>query len=257
VGSIRQSSGSIYKGYFRALYLSRMTLVAFWASFFYFVVWAIPWIPGGLSRGDYTRQFIVTMAFGGACMLLGLLAATFRAAARQRREALVAWTSVYDQATGLHNRRHFYDRLSLECERSERYGSSFGLILLTLEPPAGVGGRQAGRGGASLRPGAELVKSLTRSTDLVALISNSEFAVLILDVGKEQAVQLADRLRQSVSTRLPALVSGADSSAWPIIKVGVSTYGEDGLTPESLVEAARSSLRTKDDKDSTAAEAAA
>ncbi len=255
---IRKSTDSPYRSYFRVLYLSRITLVTFWACFVYFLVWAIPWMPGGLSVSDYTPEFLITLAFAGSCMLLGLLAFTLRSTVRQRRDALVAWTSLYDDTTGLHNRRHFYDCLSLECERSELHRSTFALILLELLPPPGKEKRQAARvSGAILRPAAELVKSLTRSTDLVALISNSEFAVLLLDVNQERAIQLVDRLRQSISTRLPALVGAADPNAWPTMKVSVSMYGEDGRTPEALVEAARLYLREKPQEGSTAAQAAA
>ena len=57
----RESPSSIYKSYFRTLFLSRLALLAFWACFAYFIVWAIPWIPGGLTAGDYSLELLATM----------------------------------------------------------------------------------------------------------------------------------------------------------------------------------------------------
>jgi diguanylate cyclase (GGDEF)-like protein len=250
----RKPSGSLYKSYFRTLYLSRVALLAFWACFFYNVVWAIPWIPGGLSVSDYSWDLAV---IAGSCMLIGLIATTLRSTVRQKREALVAWTAVYDEATGLHNRRYFYDCLSLECERSQRHGTPFYVLLLELRYP---GPRKRGRGvranRAALQPAAELVKNLTRSTDLVALISEGEFAVLLAGAQQDVARQLAERVRQSVNAVLPKLVAAGDPAVVPVAEVGVGTYGKDGTTPETLIEAARSVLSESVSVTSTATKAA-
>ena len=140
--------GSLYRSYFRALYLARMTRVVFWATFVYFLIWALPWLPGGLSPEDYTKEFVATLVFGGFCLALGLSAGAAGAALRRRRETLVAWAFLHDETTGLYNRRYFYDRLSLECERSHRFGLSFVLLLLQLIPSLERGDRE---GGSALR----------------------------------------------------------------------------------------------------------
>jgi diguanylate cyclase (GGDEF)-like protein len=248
----RESPSSIYKSYFRTLFLSRLALLAFWACFFYFVVWAIPWIPGGLTAGDYSMELVATMVIAGSSMLLGLIAATLRSQARHKREALVAWTAVYDETTGLYNRRYFYERLSLECERSQRHDIPFALALLEMQYPQS---RKDSR--AALRPAAELVKSLTRATDVVAMISEREFAVLLVGARQDVALQLAERLRESVNARLPSLLNTNDPSIWPTLEVGVAAYGEDGSTPESLLGAARLALDEKTPKTSTETKAAA
>jgi len=254
----RESPSSIYKSYFRTLFLSRLALLAFWACFAYFIVWAIPWIPGGLTAGDYSLELMATMVIAGSSMLLGLIAATLRSQARQKREALVAWTAVYDETTGLYNRRYFYERLSLECERSQRHDIPFALALLEMQYPQCEQDRRAVRANrAVLRPAAELVKSLTRTTDVVALISEREFAVLLVGACQDVALQLAERLRESVNARLPALLNTGDPSIWPTIEVGVGAYGEDGSTPESLLDAARLALDEKTPKTSTETKAAA
>ena len=254
----RESPSSIYKSYFRTLFLSRLALLAFWACFAYFVVWAIPWVPGGLAAGDYSLEIVATMVIAGSSMLLGLIAATLRSQARNKREALVAWTAVYDETTGLYNRRYFYERLSLECERSQRHDIPFALALLEMQYPQSRQDRHAVRANrAALRPAAELVKSLTRTTDVVALISEREFAVLLVGARQDVARQLAERLRESVNARLPSLLNTNDPCVWPTLEVGVGAYGEDGSTPESLLDAARLALDKEPPKTSTETKAAA
>ena len=131
----RESSGSLYKSYFRTLFLSRLALLALWACFFYFVVWAIPLIPDGLSGDNDSLKLLATIVIAVSSMFIGLISANLRYAAWQKREALVAWTAVYDETTGLYNRRYFYERLSLECERSQRHDIPFALALLEMQYP--------------------------------------------------------------------------------------------------------------------------
>ena len=243
---------SLYRSYFRILYFSRLTLIAFWGCFIYFVVWAIPWLGVGLSKDDYTPQFLVTLIFAGACMLLGLLSATLRAVARQKREALVAWSSLYDEATGTRNRAHFYDRLALDCDRAEKHDSIFAVALLQM-------GLARPRGQISaelLRQAANHLKNLTRASDLVALIGANEFGVLLAGAHGEMAHTLAERLCASLAAKLPDSIEANGYAISPTIKVGVAVYGDDGNTPESLFAAARSAFAKEDEDLTTISEAA-
>ncbi|MGD0114849.1 MAG: diguanylate cyclase [Dehalococcoidia bacterium] len=243
---MKHATNSVYKSYFHALYLSRLAFFGFWICFGYFVMWSIPWFGIGLSREDYTPQYIMTMSFAAGSMALGLLYMTLRTMARHKREALVAWNSLYDESTGTHTRSHLYDRLSLECERSERHGSSFALILLKLRPPdPGRGRHGAIKTTKFLRRAADLVQSLTRPSDLVALVSNSEFAVLACGVDAEGVAVLTRRLRASLAVGLPGLARDCGDSAEPLVELGVAMYGRDGTTPETLVDAARAAAQDR------------
>ena len=223
-----------------------MAWVAFWGCFVYFVLWSIPLFGIGLSVDDYTPQFAVTVAFATCCMLLGTLSGMLRKTAHHKREALVAWSSLYDETTGTHTRSHLYDRLSLECERSERHGGSFALLLLKLK--LSCDDRQAGRVNADfLRSAAGRVQSLTRSSDLVALISNDEFGVLLCSLTASDAVLLAGRLRDSIETGVYDATGHRDSRVDVLVDIGMAAYSDDARTPEALVEAARASMTSRID----------
>jgi diguanylate cyclase (GGDEF)-like protein len=215
--------------------------VAFWGCFVYFMLWSIPLFGIGLSVEDYTPQFAVTVAFATCCMLLGTLSGMLRKTARHKREALVAWSSLYDEATGTHTRSHLYDRLSLECERSERHGGSFALLLLKLK--VSRDGREPERAnGELLRNAARRVQMLTRACDLVALIGNDEFGVLLCSVSAGDAVTLAGRFRDSLETGGQSATSDRDPRLDITVEMGMAVYSDDARTPEALVETARASM---------------
>jgi diguanylate cyclase (GGDEF)-like protein len=215
--------------------------VAFWTCFVYFLVWSIPLFDVGLSVKDYTPQLAITMFFACFCMLLGTVSGMLRRTARQKRETLVAWSSLYDETTGTHTRSHLFDRLSLECERSERHGGPFALLMLKLR--ASRDGKHVGHANADfLRSAAGRVQNLIRTSDLVALISNDEFGVLLCGVNADAAAVLAGRLRDSLEWNPLSETKNGDSPIDIIVEVGTAMYGDDGQTPEALVEAARSSM---------------
>jgi diguanylate cyclase (GGDEF)-like protein len=239
----RRATTSLYRSYFRTLYLSRLAWVAFWGCFVYFLVWSIPWFGIGLKASDYTPRYGITLAFAISCMFLGMISGVLKRNARRQRETLVAWSSLYDETTGTHTRSHFYDRLSLECERAERHGGAFALLLLKVKS---MRDRQYGRGNSEiLRNVAHHVQDLIRTTDLLALISNDEFGVLLCGVSGSTASMLAERMRDALKW---SGQEDSDSESSPLdfsVDVGMASYGKDGKTPEALVESVRAAIAKK------------
>jgi hypothetical protein len=109
----RRGSASPHRRYYMFLRRSRLMAVAFWVATGYFFFWAVPWFPGGLSEKDYTERVALTVLLGGVCAVLGVGTLILREYLRRTREALLAWTTVYDDATGLYPALLL--RLSLEC----------------------------------------------------------------------------------------------------------------------------------------------
>jgi len=195
-GHAKRATNSLYKSYFRTLYLSRLAWVAFWGCFVYFLLWSIPLFGIGLSTDDYTPQFAVTMVFAASCLVLGSLSGALRTVTRRKRQALVAWSSLHDETVGTHTRSHLYDRLSLECERAEQHGGSFALLMLKLRSSHDE--QRARVDSDFLRTAAKRVQKLIRDSDLVALVSNDEFGVLLCGVSASAAAVLAGRMRDTL-----------------------------------------------------------
>lgn len=226
----------IHRSYYQWLRLSRLALAAFFVMAGFFFFWAIPWMPSGLDADDYTPELAFTVYLLAGMSITGILALGSRELVRRKREGLIAWSAVYDEATGLHNRTFLYDRLSLECERAERSGGVFYVIILQLRLYGSTLGPLPTLSNAMLQQVAELINRLTRRSDLVALLSGSELAILAFELGRESQDDLLERLRNAVAAELSRLLDG---SAMVNVAGGVATYGTQGKEPGALIHAAR------------------
>ena len=227
---------AVHKNYYRWLRLSRLALGAFVLLGGVILLWLIPWLPSGLDTSDYTPEMAFTVYLLGAAALLGVLALGLQERARRDRESLMIWAAVYDEATGLHNRTYLNDRLALECERAQRGGGVFSVIVLQLRVGTPDAARTPALSKTALQMVGELVDRLTQPGDAVALLSGSELAVLAMGVDKENRRALQERLRGGVAGGLPMFL---DQPAIIDVKGGTATYGVDGTDPGTLVQAAR------------------
>jgi diguanylate cyclase (GGDEF)-like protein len=229
----QRGSVGLHRRYYALLRRSRLMAVAFWAAMAYFVFWAVPWFPGGLSEKDYTERVAFTLVLGGICALLGVSTLVLREYLRRTGEALTAWTTVYDGTTGLYNRRYFYDRLSLECERARRQGTTFSLIVMHFEHAAGHG--RGPSADALQRLGTALTRA-ARSNDLVAVLGANELAVVALGVSRKMVPQVTERLKRGLEGSL------TDSGERLDLRMGTATYGARCRHPSTLLRLARGCL---------------
>ncbi|MEX1255093.1 MAG: diguanylate cyclase [Dehalococcoidia bacterium] len=232
---VRETS-KIYRSYYRWLRLSRLFMGVFLLLAAAIGFWLIPWIPSGMDPKDYTPAVSFTIYLLSAVGFMGIATLALRERAWRQRETLVAWSAVYDEATGLHHRTYLYDRLSLECERAERTSTTFSVLLLHIRLTARRAGPAPSLSTTALQQIAEIVNPLTHLGDLVALLSGSELVVVTNQADRAERDGLLDRLRTAVTVELPGLAGGA---AIVGVAGGVGTYGVDGKDAESLIKAAR------------------
>lgn len=118
-----------------------------------------------------------------------------------------------DHLTGLANRRRFERQLEREVARTERYGHPFCLVLVDIDNFKGINdahGHDAGD--EALRLVANAIQSDTRGIDTGARIGGDEFAVILPETNLERGLEVAERLRASVSAlELPSAVRLAAS----------------------------------------------
>lgn len=226
----------VHQRYFRLLRLSRLALIGFIVLAAIFLLWAVPWLPSGLDVDDYTPELAFTVYLLGGVALVGLLALALQELARRDREALMVWTTVFDEATGLHTRQYLYDRLSLECDRARRLNSTFSVIVLQLHQRRTKDGDPIALPRPALQEVARLIDRLTHSSDLVARLSDSEVALVAMGADRSNREALVERLRTAVVLELPRLIGSSDQS---LVKAGAATFGRDGTDERSLVQAAR------------------
>ena len=228
---LRRAS-EMHQSYFRWLRVSRLAMAAFSVLVVLFFLWTLPWLPSGLDANDYTPEVALTIYLLGGVTLVGASTLALREFTRRQRERLIAWSSLYDEATGLHNRAYLYDRLSLECERAERMGGVFSVFVLQIRSSTS----KPILSNAALRRLAEMINGCTSPTDLVALLSGSELAIIAIGVGQEARIVLLETLQAVVAGELARHLGAATTVN---VIGGTATYGVHGREPAALVQAAR------------------
>ena len=230
-----------YSNYHRWVRVSRLAIGAFIFMAAIALLWLVPWVPSGLDAQDYSPQTGFTVYLLLSLAVLGMFSLFVQERTRRNRESLMVWSSVYDETTGLHNRTYLFDRLALECERARRRGDAFSLIVIQIRSD-NVRGKTERKSGplssGALRKVAEVIDGMTHANDMVALLSNSELAVLANGVDRESRRGLQERLGDAVARELPGLLS---TTALVDVKTGAATYGTDSTEPATLVQAARTS----------------
>jgi diguanylate cyclase (GGDEF)-like protein len=184
----------------------------------------------------------------GAEDLDAVLAVTAHASWALQRSALhgrmrtLREQAVTDPLTGLANRRYLETRLREEAGRARRHGSAFSLMMLDLDDFKTYNDREGHPAGdALLVEIARVIKAAARDTDLVARYGGDEFAVVSPETRVQEALPLAERIRETVANHrfgLPGLpaVGGISLSA------GVAGFPDDTGDPEALVRAADAAL---------------
>jgi diguanylate cyclase (GGDEF)-like protein len=157
-------------------------------------------------------------------------------AANRTLEAL----AITDGLTGLYNRRHFQESLDREMRRCEREGRPLSLVLGDLDHFKEYNDRWGHtEGDAALRRVAGQVMKSIRSTDMAFRYGGEELAVLLPACTKEQASEVAEKIRASVSagSLRPGRFSGRTT-----VSIGVATFPEDGRVARGLVDTADAAL---------------
>jgi diguanylate cyclase (GGDEF)-like protein len=158
---------------------------------------------------------------------------------REANRALEA-LAITDGLTGLYNHRHFQDTLDKEMRRCEREGRNLSMLLLDLDHFKQYNDRWGHtEGDAALRRVAGQVMKSIRSTDMAFRYGGEELAVLLPSCVKEQATEVAEKIRVAVSTHPHR---PGRFGARTTISIGVATFPEDGRVSRALVDTADAAL---------------
>lgn len=107
--------------------------------------------------------------------------------------------SFRDALTGLHNARYLHRRLDEGLARHARYGATLSVLLLDLDGLKQIndtGGHAAGDLAILALAGA--MSRQSRSTDIPVRTGGDEFAILCPETGREDAANLAERIRHDL-----------------------------------------------------------
>ncbi|HSZ51664.1 MAG TPA: diguanylate cyclase [Caulobacteraceae bacterium] len=167
--------------------------------------------------------------------------------------------SIRDALTGLFNRRHLQETLSIELPRADRTSTPLSLIILDLDNFKKFNdtfGHDAGD--AVLRALGSAITRNLRQGDVAFRYGGEEFMVLLPQSSQAQAAAIAERVRTAIEAL--RLVYDGRSLGGFSASLGVATFPDCGETAEALILAADralySSKATGKNRVSFAAEAA-
>jgi diguanylate cyclase (GGDEF)-like protein len=150
--------------------------------------------------------------------------------------------AVTDELTGLANVRAFWTILERELERSRRFGSSLGLVMIDIDDFKQVNDRYGHQQGDEvLAHVADVLRRLSRDIDTPARYGGEELAVILPETDLDGATLLAERMREAVEAmQVPAARGGG------VLRVtasfGVAAALHAGIEGEALVAAADAAL---------------
>jgi diguanylate cyclase (GGDEF)-like protein/PAS domain S-box-containing protein len=107
--------------------------------------------------------------------------------------------AIRDDLTGVHNRRHFVDVAERELERAQRHGASLSLVMMDIDHFKNVNDVYGHpTGDTALRAVGSMLTATTRIGDLAFRLGGEEFAILLVGMGHEGAMERAEKWRSAL-----------------------------------------------------------
>jgi two-component system, cell cycle response regulator len=150
--------------------------------------------------------------------------------------------AITDELTGLYNHRYFQETLRFESLRTDRKGGPLSLLMIDVDYFKKFNDTHGHPAGDKLlRALAQLYQTQLRSIDIVARYGGEEFAIVLLDTSKQEALQVAEKLRASVANT-PFPGGETQPNGRLSISIGLATLPQDATNPAELVVIADKAL---------------
>ncbi|OGQ90156.1 MAG: hypothetical protein A2289_19850 [Deltaproteobacteria bacterium RIFOXYA12_FULL_58_15] len=145
-----------------------------------------------------------------------------------------------DGLSGLINHRHFQHLFDGVMLRAERYTRQVSLILTDIDHFKSVNDTYGHPvGDVVLKRISAIIAESARRTDIAARYGGEEFAVLMEETGSRGALQIAERIRQSVEAEVFRCEHGTFRCT---LSLGIATFPADGPNKAKITECADQAL---------------
>lgn len=175
---------------------------------------------------------VLFLAFGNLIGAVGCYLLEYKSREHFLVSRLMRLLAYHDSLTGLHNRRSFNRQFERLWRQAQRDGKSLALLLCDIDHFKAYNdcyGHQAGDA-ALQQVGALIEQAARRPLDIGVRLGGEEFALLLFDIGADEARQRAEALRQSLEEASIAH-RGSDSADVLTMSIGVAW-----LSPETQPE---------------------
>jgi diguanylate cyclase (GGDEF)-like protein len=143
--------------------------------------------------------------------------------------------AIRDALTGLYNYGYFKEALHYEVEKSRRYKVPLSLLFLDIDDFKLVNDTLGHlKGDKTMRQVAAILKQEIRQADLLCRYGGDEFVMLLSQTPPDQAVVLAERLRQRIAQ---SSLNRMEQRCKVTVSIGVAGL-EPEMSTEDLIKAA-------------------
>lgn len=150
--------------------------------------------------------------------------------------------SLTDALTGAPNRRFLFSRLENEIARANRFGNQVSVLMIDIDHFKMLNDSAGHRAGDQvLKQVYELMSKMIRKVDTLARYGGEEFMVLLAQVPKHEAHEVAEKLRRAVA-EAPWEHGRTQPTGRITVSIGVANLPVDAIDLERLVDSADSAL---------------
>ncbi len=150
--------------------------------------------------------------------------------------------SVTDALTGLFNRRYFEERFFEELNRSDRHNLSFSLSMIDIDDFKLFNDSEGHLAGDEiLKSIANIAKECLRVSDVIARFGGEEFAVIMPQTEREEAILVSERMRKSIKEQIPCTWRTFPKKSITV-SIGIATFPFDGKERKELIRNADKAL---------------
>lgn len=160
---------------------------------------------------------------------------------RQKNEQLTTM-AITDALTGIFNRRYLISRFEEELEKSKRHSSPLGCILIDIDKFKYVNDNYGHLvGDEIIKKVCGIVKESVRIYDVVGRFGGEEFLIILPDTKEDDAMHLAERLRNNVKEGLVFDIAGGDTIN-VTISLGVTCLKDEDISIDDMFKRADDAL---------------
>jgi diguanylate cyclase (GGDEF)-like protein len=143
--------------------------------------------------------------------------------------------AIRDALTGLYNYGYFKEALHYEVEKSRRYKTPLSLLFLDIDDFKRINDTLGHlKGDKIMRQVATILKQGIRQADLLCRYGGDEFVMLLSQTPPDQAIVLAERLRQYI---VQSSMNRLEQRLQVTVSIGVAGLGP-GMSTEDLIKEA-------------------
>jgi diguanylate cyclase (GGDEF)-like protein len=144
--------------------------------------------------------------------------------------------AITDGLTRMHTRRYLNERFEEEFNRARLRKSALSILMIDVDHFKKVNDQYGHlTGDMVLREIARLIALQIREIDIAGRYGGEEFCVILPETDKQGALVVAERIRSAVHAQK---IKAYDTSLVSSVSVGVSTFSEDAVKMDELLDKA-------------------